>query len=66
MVHAVRQPNPLSLQFLGKARPRTQLGESWISHVEAAKQTSIRPYAVGSDVGVAAIVLGTGDTEPVA
>jgi hypothetical protein len=34
--------------------------------LEAAKQTSICPYAVGSDVSVSAIVLGTGDTEPVA
>jgi hypothetical protein len=34
--------------------------------LEVGEKTSIRPYAVGSDVGVSAIVLGTGDTEPVA
>jgi len=66
MMHAVGQPNSFFLQFLGKARPRTQFDEPWISNLEAAKQTSIRPYAVGQHIGVSAIVLGAGDTEPVA
>ena len=47
MMHAVGQPNSFFLQFLSKARPRTQFDEPWISNLEAAKQTSIRPYAVG-------------------
>ena len=65
-MHAVGQPNSFFLQFLSKARPRTQFDEPWISNLEAAKQTSIRPYAVGQHIGVSAIVLGAGDTEPVA
>jgi hypothetical protein len=65
MMDAVAQPNPFLPQFLGKARPRTQFDELWISNVEAAEQTPVGAYTIGQDVGIPAIVLGSGDTESV-
>jgi hypothetical protein len=65
-MHAVTQPNTLLPQFLGKARPRAQFAQAWISNMEAAEQTPISAHAVGQDIGVSTIVLGTGDTEPIA
>ncbi len=53
-------------EFLGKARPRTQFNEPWISNLKAAEQTPVRAQAIGLHIGVAAIVLGTRDTEPIA
>jgi hypothetical protein len=66
MTHAVTQPNPFRPEFLGKARPRTQFNEPWISNLKAAEQTPVRAQAIGLHIGVAAIVLGTRDTEPIA
>ena len=66
MTHAVAQPNPFLLQFLGKARPRTQFDNTWVSNLEAAKQTPIGAYTVSQDIAVSTIILGSGDTEPIA
>ena len=63
---AVAQPNPFLLQFLGKARPRTQFDEPWVSNMEAAEQTPIGAYAIRQDIAVPTIILSTGDTEPIA
>jgi hypothetical protein len=42
MTHAITQPNPFRPEFLGKARPRTQFDEPWISNLKAAEQTPVR------------------------
>jgi hypothetical protein len=42
MTDAVTQPNPFHPEFLGKARPRTQFDEPWISNLKAAEQTPVR------------------------
>ena len=41
--------------------PEIMLTQPWISNMEAAEQTPIGAYAVGQDIGVSTIVLGTGD-----
>ena len=41
MTDAVTQPVPPPLEFLCKARPRTQFDEPWISNLKAAEQAPV-------------------------
>ena len=66
MMHAVAQPNAFLLQFLGKARPRPQLDQPRVGNMHAAEQAPVGANAIAHHVGVATVILRTGDTEPVA
>jgi hypothetical protein len=64
-MNPVAQSHAFALQLLRKTRPCAQFDKPWISNLQATEQMPIAPYSVGQHVGIQAIILGAGDTEPV-
>jgi PAS domain S-box-containing protein len=66
LADAVAQAHALLLQLLGQARPLAQLDHGRVAGLHGPEQVRVGAQPGGRDPGVAAVVLGAGDAEPVA
>ena len=66
LADAVGQAHALLLQLLGQARPLAQLDHGRVAGLHGPEQVPVGAQPGGRDPGVAPVVLGAGDAEPVA
>ena len=66
LADAVGQAHALLLQLLGQARPLAQLDHARVADGHAPEQVRVGAQPGGRDPGVAPVVLGPGDADPVA